>query len=240
MTNDTEITTAPAQKRSRWEDLVDALFAPADLFAQRAGESWGKPFLMLCVISVALYYVFLPVNSIMMQAAMTENARGGATPEQIQKGAQFMKYLGGIFLPFGFLYLTAVTAVALKLVSSLIEPAASWRQAFLIATYSLFITIPQQILSALLIFIKSRSGTVAMRDASFGVLHFMNKQDPVMSALLGRLDLFAFWSAAICAVGLIVVAHMPRARAFASAAIVWLAIALPGLAIAALFGNKGR
>lgn len=236
MTTDT-VVAAPA-KGSRWEDFVDAYLAPGDLFARRADESWLKPFLWVTAISFVLYYVFLPLNSLVWEAAMLENAPANADPERLRQGAAFMKYFGGISVVVVYLIGTVITGVGLKLISSVVEPAAKWREAFMIGAYSMFVGIPQQVVGALLVFVKSRSGTVSMKDVSVGVLRFMDKPDPVMNALLGRVDLFAFWAAAITAVGLMVVVKMPRGKAILTAALTWLFIALPGVAGAVLFGKK--
>jgi hypothetical protein len=237
MTTDTAVEPTPAAG-SRWEDLVDIFFSPSELYARRAHDSWLKPLLLLIAISIVLYYVFLPINALVWEAAMIENAPAGADVERMRQSAQFMKYLGGVFVPVGYGFIILVTALGLKFGSALLEPAAKWREAFLIATYSMFVAIPQQVLGALLVFIKSRSGAVEMRDASFGALRFVEQPDAFLSAVLGRLDLFPIWSAILCAIGLIVIVRMPRAKAFAVAAIAWLLIAIPALASAALFGQK--
>jgi hypothetical protein len=236
MTTDTAVA-GPATG-SRWEDLVDVFFAPSDLFARRESERWLKPFLLLCAISIVLYYVFLPLNALVWEAAMLQNAPAGADAAAIRQSAKFMKYLGGVFVPFGYAFILLFTALGLKFGSAVLEPASKWGQSLTIATYSMFVVIPQQILGALMVFLKSRSGTVTMGDASFGPLRFVDSPDAFLTAVLGRLDLFALWSAALCAIGLIVIVKMPRAKAIAVAAIAWLVIALPGLASAALFGKK--
>jgi hypothetical protein len=234
----TDNVVAAAENGSRWEDLVDIFFAPVELFERRATDSWVKPFLLLTALSIVLYYVFMPINALVWEAAMLENAPANADPDKIRQSAQFMKYLGGIFVPIGYVFVIATTALGLKFVSALLEPAAKWGQAFTIATYAMFVAIPQQIIGTLLVFLKSRSGTVTMRDASFGALRFVDQPDAVLRAVLGRLDLFPIWSAALCAVGLIVIVRMPRGKAIATAAIAWLVVALPSLASAALFARK--
>jgi hypothetical protein len=233
MTTDTAVVAS--EKRSRWEDLVDVFFAPGDLFEHRMSDGWGKPFLLLAVISIVLYYVFLPINGQLFEVMMRQNAPANVTPEQMHKSAVFMSYLGGVFIAFGLAFGIALSAVILKIVSAVLEPAAGWQQAFMIATYSMFVVIPQSIISALLVFVKTRSGgTLALNDVSFGVLRFMDQPDKVLTAVLGRFDLFPIWSAALCAVGLIVVVKMPRGKAIATAIIAWLAVALPALAGAAM------
>ncbi|HUP90520.1 MAG TPA: hypothetical protein VM100_14270, partial [Longimicrobiales bacterium] len=87
-------------------------------------------------------------------------------------------------------------------------------------------------------FMKTRSGELHMSDASFGVLRFVEKPDPIVRALLGRLDIFPIWTAILCAIGLVVVVRMPRNKAILTAAITWAAVALPGLASAALTSKK--
>src|SRR5215211_2092854 len=137
---------AAPDKVARWEDLVDVFFSPAELFRRRAADSWLKPFVMLCLISIVLYYVFLPINALVFEAAMLENAPADADPDRIRQSAQFMKYLGGVFVPINYAFVIALTAVGLKFVSSMLEPAAQWGQSFIIATYAFFVAILQQIL----------------------------------------------------------------------------------------------
>ena len=233
-----EAAAAPLEGGSRWEDLVDVYFSPAELYARRAGDNWLKPFLLLIVIGIVFYYLFLPLNSLIWEAAMLESAPPGADVERMRQGAAVMKYVGGIFVPINYFLLIAFTALVLKVASSVLEPAARWGEAFTIATYAFFVTVLQQILGTLIVFLKSRSAGLSMQDVSFGALRFVEQPDPVLRALLGRLDLFAVWTAALCAVGLIVVVRMPRAKAIITAAIAWLALALPSLASSAMFGRR--
>ena len=237
MTTETENVAAPPEKASRWEDFIDVVFSPGELYDRRANEGWFKPFLILCAVCIVLYYALLPVTGGIWEAVMRENAPPNANPDQIEQSAAFMKWLGGAFLPFGVIMVIAVSAVAIKLVSALLEPTATWRQGFMISTYSMYVAVPQSIITAIVVYIKSSTGgELTMGDASFGLLRFMGTDiDPVMRNVLGRADLFAIWSAALVAIGLMHVVRMPRGKAIITAAIVWALIALPGLASAALF-----
>ncbi|HET9441310.1 MAG TPA: YIP1 family protein [Longimicrobiales bacterium] len=236
MSTETQAAVAPAEKSSRWEDFIDVIFSPGQLFERRAAESWVKPFLIFCAVQVALYYLLLPVTGSMMELAMIENAPPEANAAQIQQSAGFMKWLMGVFAPIMFLLMVAGTGLAIKLVSSLLEPGASWRQSFVIATFAFYITVLQSLVVGIAVFIKSLTGAALKTgDASFGLLRFMDVgNDPVMRALLGRTDLFAIWSAVLIGIGLIHIVRMPTTKAFITAAIVWALIALPTLAMAAL------
>ena len=238
MTTDTEVPVAPPEKASRWEDFIDVIFSPGQLFDRRKDEGWLKPFLILAAVSIVLYYVLLPVTGPLMEIAMRENAPPEATPAQLQQGATVMKYSMGIMAPVMYLLMIAGTALALKLVSSLLEPKATWRQAFVISTYAMYITVVQTLVVAIAVFIKSSmGGELQTSDGSFGLLRFIDiGKDPVMRALLGRTDLFAIWIAVLLGVGLVHVVGMPRNKAFITAAIVWALVVLPSLAMAAISG----
>lgn len=237
MTTDTEVPTTPPVKAARWEDFVDAIFSPRDVFARRADEGWFKPFAILCLISIILYYVFISTGEMMWQAAISENSPPTTTPEQLQQSVTFMKYLGGVFVPFMYFFLIALTAVGLKLASAILEPSARWREAFVISTYAHFVLIVQQIATNLSLFLASRGGPVEIRDASFGPLRFIEDSDRLTQAVLGRFDLFAIWIAVLCAVGLVVIVRMPKAKAAVTALAAWAIVALPPLVGAILSGG---
>lgn len=241
MTTDTAVAAAP-EKASRWEDFIDIVFSPGQVFERRGNEGWLKPFLILALINVALYYLLLPVTGPTIEAAMRENAPPNVTPAQLHQGAQMMKIGMGVIAPIMYLIMILGTGLAVKLVSAMFDGKPTWGQSFAITTHAHFITVVQSLIAALSIFImnmmgKPPSGT----SASFGLLRFVDiGNDPVMRAILGRTDLFAIWIAALFGVGLIHVAKMEKAKAFITAAIVWALIALPSLAMAALSGRGGN
>ena len=239
MATETETTVAPAEPASRWEDFIDIIFSPGEVFDRRANEGWGRPFLILSIVLLVLFYALLPVTGGIWEAAFRENAPPNATPADIQKMGKFATYFGGIGMIIGLLFMTLITGVVIKLVSSLLEPAASWRQSFLIATYSLFIGVLQTLLIAVSAFIGGRDGALSMNDASFGVQRFMPTDlDPVMKALIGRFDLFALWSAALVAIGLIHIVRMPAIKAIITAIAAWALVVLPQLIGAAMSGGR--
>ena len=239
MSTETEVPVAAPEKSARWEDFVDVYLSPAELYARRRDESWTVPFLLFCAVSIVLYYAFLPIGGLVWEAAMAENAPPNADADQIRQSAQFMKYLGGVFVPIGYGFMIAIMALGLKLASAVLEPGARWRQAFTIATYAAYVGLIQQVLTTVSVYLKSRSSAVSMADTSFGLMRFMPDADPVVKAMIGRIDLFALWSLALCAIGLVVIVGMSRGKAIAAAAIAWLLVALPGVVGALLQGGRG-
>ena len=241
MTTDTAVDVTP-ERASRWEDFIDIVFSPAQVFARRGNDGWLKPFLILAAINVVLYYALLPVTGPTIEAAMRENAPPNVTPAQLQQGAQMMKIGMGVIAPLMYLLMILGTGVAVKFVSALFDGTPTWGQSFAITTHAHFITVIQSLIVTASIFIMDVLGNPASgKSGSFGLLRFVDVgNDPVMRALLGRTDLFAIWIAALFGVGLITVAKMEKSKAFITAAIVWALIALPSLAMAALSGRGGN
>lgn len=241
MTTDTAVEAAP-QKASRWEDFIDIVFSPSEVFARRGNEAWLTAFIVLSVINVALYYLLLPVTGPTIEAAMVENAPPNVTAAQMAQGAKMMKIGMGIIAPVMYLVMILGTGLALKLVAALFDGKPTWRQSFAITTHAHFITVIQGLIVAFTIFIMNMMGAQPSgKNASFGLLRFVDVgSDAVMRTLLGRTDLFAIWIAALFAVGLVTVVKMEKVKAILTAAIVWALIALPSLAMAALSGRGGR
>jgi hypothetical protein len=236
MATDTAVETP--QKSARWEDVVDVYVSPRELFERRANDSWGTPFLILCAVLIVLHYVFLSANSAVIEAAALQNAPPDSDLTQVRQGARIMSYFGAVAIPIFTGLIIAWTALAIRLASAVLEPGTSWRQSFLIATFAMFVAIPQQFVVALLVMLKD--GTVRQADVSIGLLRFFSDADPILAPVLTRVDLFAFWSAVLCTIGLITIVRMPRGKAIATAAIAWIAVALPGVVSALLFGGKSQ
>lgn len=226
---------ATPEKAARWEDFIDVIFSPGQLFDRRAGEPWLKPFLILAAVSVALYYLLLPITGAMIQASMVENAPATATPAQVEQSARVMKLLFGVMAPIFYFITVAGSAIAIKFVAMLFDGNASWRQSFAISTFAYYITVLQSVAVAIGGFLKTTlGGQPSGTDASFGLLRFIDVgHDPLLRALLARTDLFAIWAGVLFAIGLVHVIGMPRGKAAITAALVWVLIALPAVAMAA-------
>jgi hypothetical protein len=225
-----EIAVASPPTASRWEDFLDILISPRELFDRRKDESPTKPFLMLAAVCFLLYYVFMALNGDALDAAIASGASAADT-EKLAKAMGIMKWVGGLMMPIGLAIGVGFCAVALKLATWMFEPSGSWRQVSLIATFSAFVAVPQQILGAVLMAIKGRAGSIDLADANFSVMQFLDREsmNPVLAGFLGRVEVFEIWSAVLLAIGLMIVVKMPRNSAIASAAFTWVATSIPAI-----------
>ncbi len=240
MSTETAVQPPPssAAPASRWEDFVDVFLSPSELFRRRASDSWTVPLIVLSVLGVALYYGFLPVNKVMTEVAMTSNPN--MTPEQRQAAlgmARTFQLLGGIFVPIFMVVMILIAAFISWLAGKATSIDLPFKRALTINTFIGFLTLVQQLVTGVLLSLKLRSGAELdpIKDASFGVLRFLQPADmnQAVVALVGRIDLFAFWQFAWIGIALIAACKAPRGAAWTAAAILWLAGSLPMLIRAA-------
>jgi hypothetical protein len=226
--------TAPA---SWWEDFIDIFYAPSQVFARRAGSGFGVPMLVVTVL-IALIGI---ANSGVMQpimdaeftrstaAAMRKNPQ--VTAEMMAKGRSIgegiAKYGAVVFVPVGIF----LTGLALWVVGKFVDAKESLSAAIMVAAYSFVPRIVEGVLSGVQGLLLDPATLNGRFRLSLGFGRFMDPDtaSPVLLALLGRVDVFTIWVTVLLAIGLSVTGKIPRSRAAAAAAIVWILGALPAL-----------
>jgi hypothetical protein len=226
-----EVAAAPGQT-GRWEDYIDVIFSPAELFRRRAGDRVAPPLITLLVLAVLFYFIMLPANGMAMRAATTANPDAAGA---IERFGMLFQVLGSILIPITYLFVIAVAALLLLGVGRMADVPTTLSRTMLVATYAAFIYLVAQLAGGVSILIHGESGLDVIRHTSFGVLRFVGDADmnPVTMALLRRLDVFAIWQAVLWGIGVAIVFGASRAQAAATAGVTWLLAALPGIAGAA-------
>ncbi|HUH11531.1 MAG TPA: YIP1 family protein [Longimicrobiales bacterium] len=232
--------TPTAEPASRLDDYVDIYLAPSDVFDRRRDGRWGQALLVLTLVSVVLYYLFLPAATIIAEETMArayaeavaENPEAAEAMGQMQGFGATMVKLGGIMVIFGMVASVFLLGVVIKGLSALLGAALTFAQALVVATFARFVLIPRTLAVDLSVIWADRGGDVdVVSDTSFGVLRFLDAAslaDPLVP-LLERLDLFAMWEAALWAVGIYVIARTTKGVAIGVAALTLLVATIPGL-----------
>jgi hypothetical protein len=238
MMSDTAVEreTPPA---SRWEDYIDVFFSPAELFARRAGDRVGPPLITLLVLGLLVYVAMLPANAMIMRAALADNPEQAAALERM---GPVVQVFGGITVLISYLVMIAVAGFLLWAVGRLAEIRTEMSRTLLIATYASFVYLVSQVAASVAIMLHGEVGLDVLRHSSFGPLRFMSgEMNPVLMALVRRLDIFIIWQAVLWGVGLMVIYRASRAQAAITAAAAWILFAIPTIIAAALgFGpNTG-
>jgi hypothetical protein len=219
---------APAEKSSRWEDLIDIFIAPADLFRRRAADRVGPPLLMLLAASFVLYLVLMPANRLIIQASQqAANPQAAAFMEQY---GMLFQLIGAITVPITMLVMVAFGALLVWLFAKLVGTQLELGRALLISTYAGFVLVLGQVADAVLVLLHADGALEIHRDLSLGPLRFLDVDvQSTAVPLLRRLEPFSIWQAALWGVGVRHVTGSPAGRAALIAGLAWAAYALPQL-----------
>jgi hypothetical protein len=235
VTESTASAPPAATKTSVWEDFIDIFYAPSQVFARRENNGFGLALVVLTVVMTVLFYATRPLLQPLfdaemarqMEAAMRANPQ--LTAEQFQTGRRFFDAFGGLFVLFGVPVTVLLIGLVMWIAGKLFDSRQTLRSAFVVATYAYFPRIVEQIANAIQGFLLDPARMTSQHSVKLGVSRFMGDGDPLLLALLGRVDLFTIWITVLIAIGLSVTGKIPLARAAIVAAIVWLVGAVPSV-----------
>jgi Yip1 domain len=230
---------APAERPpSVWEDLLEIFYAPTAVFERRRETpAFAIALIVFVVLIVGLSFAFRglmePIFDIEFKRGMAQAMKKNPqiTPEMMEKGKAFAKQ----FLVFGVAFYGLLTppilAIILWFVGKVVDSKAQIGQMMMVATYSMFPKVLDTILAAVQMLVLPDSSIHGRYSLSLGVGRFLDPDSasPMLLAIVGRLDVFTLWVTFLLGVGLAVMGRIPKARAFAAAAVMWLVGALPGI-----------
>ena len=222
------VTTSAPARAGIWEDFVDIFVQPAQVFERRRDGKFGLALLALMVISGVLFFALRNGIAPIMDAEMAKQAAAMAaknpsiTPDQIAAQQGMMEKFAVIgyvlFMPIGII----ITAILLWIAGKVVSASVAFAAAMMIATYSQFPRIVEMILNALQGLMMSPESITGRFSVQLGPARFLDPStNPFVLTLLGGLDLFTIWVTVLLAIGLSVVARVPRKQAAIAAVLVW-------------------
>ncbi len=218
------VAQEPAPKSSLWEDIVDVFVAPAELYRRQAQGGWVKPWLVVSIMAVILYFAFIGQNHEVAVASAAEmSARSG---RQLPAPGMTGQIFSGIFQPVILLIGVVVGALLLWVAAAVAQGGPRFKQAMMIVSWAMIPTLLQKVLVGVLVLMKTSSGEElnAVRDTSTGVLRFIDPSSlalPLVSGL-SLVDLFAFWQVVLWLVALKAICRYSTGKATAVALATWL------------------
>ncbi len=226
----TDAAAAPApSKASLWEDFIDIFFQPAAVFERRREGQYGLALLVYIVATIVLYFALrngiAPVmDAEMSKAAATMAAKNpNLTADQISSMTGSMEKFAGIgfavFLPIVVFF----TGALLWAVSRLVDAKEKFAVAMMIVTYSQIPRIVELVVNALQGLLLPPEQITSHYSVTLGIGRFLDAStNPFVMTLLGGIDLFTIWTLVLMAIGLSVVARIPRSKAAIAVVLVWL------------------
>lgn len=238
--DDIGTATAPptsAKPASLWEDFVDIFVSPSEVFERRRASGFLAPLLVFAIVTVV---ITLAGHNAMQPIFDSEFARGiaaaakknpGMNQQQIEGSRAFMEKLTPIFIGIGALIMPLVLGVILWLSGKIVGATEDIGAACMIAAYSLIPRLLDTLLRVVQAFVLDPSMLNGQYRVALSPARFLDPDtaSPVLVALLGRIDLFTIWVTVLLAIGLAVVARIPRSRAAIAAVVVWIIGSLPAL-----------
>jgi hypothetical protein len=231
----TDATASPSPSSAGlWEDFVDILYQPSAVFDRRREGKFGMALLVIVVVTTVLFFALRNGLAPVMDAEMAKQAAAMAaknpqiTPEQIAASQGMMEKFAVVgyvvFVPVGIVIIAALLWLAGKVVDAKVAFAA----AMMIATYSWFPRIIEMILNAVQGLLLSPESITSRYSVQLGPARFFDSAStsPVLLTFLGGIDLFTIWTTALMAIGLSVVARVPRSRGVIAAVAIWFVMML--------------
>lgn len=221
---------------SVWEDLLEIFYAPRAVFERRReSPSFGLALAVFVVLIIGLFFAFKGAMTPIFEAeskrqmalAMKQNPQ--LTPEMMAQGAAIGQKFIIVGVALWALFTPLILGIVLWLAGKAVESKAQLGQAVMVAVYSYIPRVLENILGAVQALVLPESSLTGRYSVSLGVGRFLNpdSSNPLLLAVLGRVDVFTLWVTALMAIGLSVVGKIPLARAAVAAAIVWVVGALP-------------
>lgn len=221
----------PAPKTSVWEDFIDILYAPADVFARRErdGSSWPPLLFVTIGIAIVMFAISGPMQPVMdaewaRQAAVMTAKNPQISAEQVasmrgwvQKTQQFGSIL---MIPIAIL----VTGLVTWLVSRLFEAKLTVGKTVMIVAYAFIPRFIATVLNGVQLLVLDTSKMKGVMALTYSPARFFDPavSSPANLAVLSRFDVFTLWSTVIIGIGVAVIGKVSRKSGYSTAAIVWV------------------
>lgn len=218
---------------SRWDDYLDVYVAPTRLFERRSDGKFGHAMLVFIIAAAVLYFATRTAMEPIMNAEFERGmaANPNLTPEQMEAGRKFAGIAGGIFVLVGTPIMMLLLGGIIWIVARVLGKALSYSQGATIATFAMFPRLVESVVSAVQALLMDEQDLNSRYTVSLGMGRFFDPDtaNPVVLALLGRIDVFTLWVTILIAIGIKVMGRTSTAQAVAGAALVWLVGAIPML-----------
>lgn len=229
----TETTTATGAKPGA-EDLFEIFYAPAAVFDRRRGGEYGLPLIALAVISLVLLIatkgLMQPVFDVEMANSLAKSA-AKMTPEQLEAAKKATASFSGwgtlVGVPIAYLVTPFILGGVAWLGAKVVGVKQTYSVAVMIATFAYYPRLIEWVVSAIQMALIPNVEVTSRLSLSLGFGRFMDGAHPnLMTALLGRVDLFTLWVTFLIGLGFMVTAKATKTQAMMIGIIAWVVGAL--------------
>lgn len=221
---------------SLWEDLLEIFYAPTAVFTRRRETpAFGLALLVLVLVMFGLTLAFRGIMEPLFDIEWKRNMAAAAasnpqlTPERIaQARVMAQKFLLAGVVGTWFV-LPLLTGLVFWVIGKVLDSKAEIGQVMMVSTYAFFPRVIEAIVGAVQLLVLPDDAITSRYSITLGVGRFLDPSNPLLLAILGRIDVFTLWVTVLLGLGMSVMGKMPKGRAFLAAAVMWILGGLPGL-----------
>jgi hypothetical protein len=228
----------PPDNASMAEDFVDIFVSPAKVFARRAKASPFVPYLVVCLVLIALFFasknVLAPVFDAQMQKQMAIQMKANPqlTQDMVDKMKPMMAISFNVAGVIGVPILLLFVALILWIVGRFFMGGAlTYGTALLIIAYSSFPRIISGAISVGEGLVMDVTKLTSPYQLSISPARFFDPASMSDGAyqMLGQLDLFSIWGIVLIVIGLQQAAKLDKTKATITGVILFVCGCLPAI-----------
>lgn len=210
------------------DDFVDLLIEPHAVFGRRRNIDFKLPLVILTVCSVSLFVLSARALEPIFEAEFARRIETivAANPEITANQINITKSVAEKTRVLNYLVSVPLTVIAsgiaLWVLGKLAESAQTLRGALLVATYAQTPRLVEHLSSGIQGLFLDTTRLTSQSSISLGPARFVGAGDPVVLAILTRMDLFSIWVTVLFAIGMRVAGGANRMQAALVAFGVWL------------------
>jgi len=214
-------------------DFVKVLYEPGAVFERvRERPSFLVPYLAICIVQIAIYFLNMPFMKAGLAAQMASRPAGGPDP------SKFL-ILGVIFIPIGIGLALLIGGGLLWVLVSLFGGEAKFSRLLSVAAYA---SVPSIILlavvGAIVLQMKGTGQMTSMQDLqpSLGLDLLVPGAKGFAEAALKAINPFGIWGVVLTAIGISTTHRLSKGTGYIIATITFLI----GVCIAGAFAGFGQ
>jgi hypothetical protein len=220
------------------EDFVDIFTSPSKVFARRAKASPMAPYLVVCLVMIALFFasknLLAPIFDVQIQKqlAMQMKANPQLTQDMVDKMKPMMAISFNVVGVIGIPLLLLISSLVLWIIGRFfMSTALTFGTALLIVSYSWF----PRILSGAVSLVEGMTMDVSKMTSPYQLSISASRLfDPATMSdglyqVLAQIDLFAIWGYILIVLGLMHAAKFDKSKATTTAIITFICGCIPAL-----------
>jgi hypothetical protein len=233
----TDPTPAPPPPASLGEDFINIFVHPTDVFRRRQNTSVWPPMMLAALVIAAFSYVNVNVLQPVMdaefarQSARILKSNPQLTQEMLDKGRTF----GEIGARYGAIVIVPLAIVVLAFVAWILGKLLGAKQTFhaaiAVVAWSYVPRILDSVSTAVQGLLMDPAKLRSITQLSLSPARFCDPDatNPLLLAVLSRVDVFAIWLAVLVGIGAYATGKLSKEKAAVVGVLFWIVVSLPAI-----------